>query len=384
MSGQMTTHTRRPWLRTVFSAVSLVVAVGLVVGLPYFVDVGWSDIWARFAALDPFVVAVLFALWFAGLWAYTYVLTASLPGLTNLQGFTLNAAGSAVSNLMPFGGAAGVAVTFALGRSWGFRTKEIAASALASGLWNVLARFLLPAFGLVALLATGRVPDARLAVPTGVAAAGLVALVSVTAAALRWDRAAAFLGRAADAAVRLLPRAVRPRNGRPSGALERVRTTTASVVGSAWPAMTAGMAAYVVLQAVLFCACLLATGAYIGLGEAIAAYALGRLLTTVVVTPGGFGITEAGTAAMLVSLGAPPGPVAAAVLLFATFTYVLEIPLGTVMWSLRGVVAHRPRTRLVTPTALSAAPRSAPSTSASSSAPPTSSTYAAPQGVEPR
>ena len=337
----MATDARRRWLRAALSAMSLALAVGLVIGLPYLIDIGWSDIWARFATLDPLLVAILFTLWFAGLWAYTYVLTASLPGLTNSQGFTLNAAGSAISNLMPFGGAAGVAVTFALARSWGFRTKEIAASAVASGLWNVMARFLLPAIGLVALLATGRVPDARLAVATGLAAAALIGLVTVAAAALRWEQAAVLVGRAADASVRLLPRAIRPPAGRPSSAFERVRSTTASVVGTAWPAMTAGMLAYVVLQAVLFCACLLATGAYIGLGEAIAAYALGRLLTTVVVTPGGFGITEAGTAAMLVSLGAPAGPVAAGVLLFATFTYVLEIPLGAVMWSLRGIM-YRP------------------------------------------
>lgn len=325
------------------SALSLLVAVGLVVCLPYFVDVGWSDIGAQFAALDPVVVAGLVVLWLAGLWAYTFVLTASLPGLSRPQAMTLNAAGSAVSNLMPFGGAAGVALTFALARSWGFRTNPIAVSTVTSGLWNVLARFLLPALGLVALLATGRVPDARVAVPALVAALALIGLVAATVTALRWDRAARITGRTADRVLRLLPHRIRPRHFLPSVSLARLRTTTAGLLRTAWPAMTAGMLAYLVLQAALFCACLAATGAYVGLGEAVAAFALGRLLTTVVVTPGGFGISEAGTAAAMVSLGGPAGPVAAAVLLFSTFTYILEIPLGALFWSLRGLVAQRPR-----------------------------------------
>jgi putative heme transporter len=286
-------------------------------------------------------------LWLAGLWAYTFVLTASLPGLSHPQAMTLNATGSAVSNLMPFGGAAGVALTFALARSWGFRPNPIAVSAVTSGLWNVLARFLLPALGLVALLATGRVPDARVAVPALVAALGLVAVVAATVTALRWDTAARVTGRVADDAMRLvpprlLPHRIRPPRFLPSVALARLRTTTAGLLRTAWPTMTAGMLTYLALQAALFCACLAATGAYVGLGAAVAAFALGRMLTTVVVTPGGFGISEAGTAAAMVSLGGAAGPVAAAVLLFSTFTYLLEIPLGALFWSLRGLVARRP------------------------------------------
>ncbi|WP_202806065.1 lysylphosphatidylglycerol synthase transmembrane domain-containing protein [Actinopolymorpha alba] len=335
--------------RPVMSALSILVAVGLVVGLPYFVGIGWGDIWAQFAELEWPVVVGLFGLWLAGLWAYTYVLTASLPGLTNPQALTLNCVGSAVSNLMPFGGAAGVAVNFALARAWGFRTQAVAVSTVTSGIWNLLARFLLPAFGLLALLASGRVPDAKLAVPAELAALALIGVVAATVLALRWDPAARMLGQAADTGVRLLPSRIRARVHRPSLALENLRGTTADLLRSAWPTMTLGMIAYVGLQAVLFCACLLATGAYIGLAEAIAAFALGRLLTTVVVTPGGFGIAEAGTAAVMIHLSAPAGPVAAAVLLFSMFTYVLEIPLGAIFWSLRTFVGPRGDARNAVP-----------------------------------
>ena len=41
-------------------------------------------------------------------------------------------------------------------------------------------------------------------------------------------------------------------------------------------------------------------------GQIFAAYAVGRLLTAVGVTPGGVGVTESGTAAVLVAWGAAP------------------------------------------------------------------------------
>lgn len=338
----------RRWVRTAASMVSALVAVGLVIGLPYFVGIHWGVIWAQFAVLDWKVVAGLFALWFAGLWCYTYVQTASLPGLGHRQALALNAVGSAVSNLMPFGGAAGVAINFAMARSWGFRNHAIAVATLASGIWNVLARFLLPALGLLALLVTGRVPDTWLAVPAGTAALILLGAVTALVTALRWDRAADVLGRAADRLLDLLPRGIRPKTTRPSRALDRMRLTTVDLLRESWPAMTLGMVSYLTLQAVLFCSCLLATGAYLGAGEAIAAYALGRLLTTVVVTPGGFGIAEAGTAAVMIHLGGSAGPVTAAVLLFSMFTFVLEVPLGALAWSLYSLATSRSRPRAAT------------------------------------
>jgi uncharacterized membrane protein YbhN (UPF0104 family) len=64
----------------------------------------------------------------------------------------------------------------------------------------------------------------------------------------------------------------------------------------------------------------------------IASFALSRLLTTAAVTPGGIGVTESGTAALLVAMGAAPAPTAAALLLFGFFTYAVEIPVGGLAW----------------------------------------------------
>ena len=83
-----------------------------------------------FATVAGQTIAVLTAvgllvLMLGGLWLYTFTLTGSLPGLTHGKALILNVCGSSVGNLMPAGGAAGVATTYALCRSWGFSRRGI-------------------------------------------------------------------------------------------------------------------------------------------------------------------------------------------------------------------------------------------------------------------
>nr|BFF03154.1 hypothetical protein GCM10020241_48290 [Streptoalloteichus tenebrarius] len=274
----------------------------------------------------------LVVLWFAGLWAYTYVLTGSLPGLTNAQALTMNAVGSAVSNLLPFGGAAGVAVTFAMAGTWGHRRRAIAISTVVSGVWNMLSRLALPAVGLLALIVSGHLPDRRLTVAAGVAVGTLVAGLGVLVAVLVSDAASRRIGGLLERCARVLPSRWRPAPGRIVDALHKTRHDTVDLMRTAWLQLSLGMLAYLGLQGVLFWWCLEATNAVVAFGPAVAAFALGRLLTTAVITPSGVGVSENGTAALLVAFGSAPGPVAAAVLLFSFFTYAIEIPFGGVAW----------------------------------------------------
>jgi uncharacterized membrane protein YbhN (UPF0104 family) len=86
------------------------------------------------------------------------------------------------------------------------------------------------------------------------------------------------------------------------------------------------MLAYLVLQGVLMWACLAVVGSDLGIAEVTAGYACGRMLTIVVLTPGGTGFAETGAAAVLIALGGDPAVTMAGVLLFSFFTYVCEIP----------------------------------------------------------
>ena len=314
--------------RVVLSASSLLAASGLLLALPYIVGVSWEQVWAVVGEVSPATLLWLTGLWLFGLWVYTYVLIASLPGLTHGRAFTLNAAGSAVSNLLPFGGAAGVALTFAMCRSWGYRTGAIAVSTVVTGVWNVLVKLLLPVAGIAALLVAGQVPDRRLETAAIVGCAVLLCVAGVVVLALGCEAVAEW---SRDGLIWLaagLPRRRRGTVVRAAGAVLRLRHTTIDVLRTGWAGLTGGMAGYVALQAALFAGCVWAAGAYVGPAETIAVFALNRMLTTAVVTPAGIGISETGSAALMVALGTPAAPAAAAALLHMMFTHTLEIPLG--------------------------------------------------------
>jgi uncharacterized membrane protein YbhN (UPF0104 family) len=324
---------RARWVRVVASVASLVLAgLLLAVALPRIAGVGWAAIGARIGALSTTTLLWLTIVWFAGLWCYTYVLTSSLPGLTHTQALVLNCAGSAVSNLLPFGGAAGVAVTFAMAGSWGHRRQAIAVSTLVSGAWNVLSRLALPAVGLVVSIASGYLPGRRFTVAAGVATTVLAAALALAVAALTCEATGRWAGQAVDRIAHLLPGRSRPALLRAAQALSQLRQTTVEVTRRGWPLLTLGMASYLCLQCVLFWACLTATGTHLGARAAIPAFALSRLLATAPITPGGAGVSESGTAAVLIALGAQPASTAAALLLFAFFSYTMEIPAGGLAW----------------------------------------------------
>jgi uncharacterized membrane protein YbhN (UPF0104 family) len=96
--------------------------------------------------------------------------------------------------------------------------------------------------------------------------------------------------------------------------------------------MTLGLTGFFAVYFVLFALCLRITDVDMFYGQVFAAYAIGRLLTAVGVTPGGLGVTETATAAALVAWGADPANATAAVVLFSVYTHLMEIPLGAMGW----------------------------------------------------
>jgi uncharacterized membrane protein YbhN (UPF0104 family) len=300
-------------------------ALMIVVALPAITGVTWPKIAAQLGALHPATLTLLGLVWFAGLWMYTFVLTGSLPGLRHTQALVLNTAGSAISNVLPFGGAAGVALTFTMAGSWGHSKRAVTVSTLVSGAWNVLFRLALPALGLTTLVLSGRIPDRRLTTAAAVAAAVFICAIATAVPLLTLTRTPVWLR----------PAVRRITSARSPGGLRRVltkvgqlRRTTVDVVRRGWPRLTLGMSGYLGLQYLLFWACLNATSAHVDVSATMAAFGLSRVLATTSITPGGIGVTETGTAALLVALGAPGPQAAAALVLFSLFTHALEIPVG--------------------------------------------------------
>ena len=101
---------RRRLAAPVLSGLVTVVSVVL---LPRAAGATWSQVGAVLVRLSPGSAVLLTIVWIAGLWAHSFVLAASLPGLTKRRALGLSRAGSAVSNVLPLGGAAGTGLNLA-------------------------------------------------------------------------------------------------------------------------------------------------------------------------------------------------------------------------------------------------------------------------------
>jgi putative heme transporter len=327
--------TRRRVLLRIGQLVASFTVVGFLFAqvLPRVTGTDGHAIWAHLSRLSTLDLGTLLVVWIAGLWAYTWVLTGSLPGLTHAQALTLNLAGSAVSNLVSFGGAVGIGVTFAMAGSWGFRAGAITLSTLVSGVWNVLAKLALPLVALVGLLVTGEIADRRIVVASVVAAALLTVAVAATVGALSSERVAGVVSTVVEWIGTRALRLVRSdRQIHWDKAVLEFRHQTVGLLRHGALHMSMGMVGYAALQAVLAWQCFRAVGSTLTVPEVFAGYALGRLLTSVVITPSGVGIAELGSAALLTTFGASPASTTAGVLLFSLFTYLIEIPVGALGW----------------------------------------------------
>lgn len=330
-------------LRAVVALALAVVMLGYV--FPHVVGATTSDIRAAFGAVSGREAAVLVALWACGLLTHSFVLTGALPGLTRGRALTLNLTGSAVANSLPLGGAAGVSLNYVMVRAWGIETAAFAAFTLVTNLWVVLLKLAMPAVALVALWATG--------VPVGIATrwtalasvAALAVLAAIVGLAVGSRRVAASLVALVVPVVTALRRVVR-REGDAARIGEGVlacRESVVSVLRKRWGQLSAGTVGYGLLQALLLWACLRAVGVDLPAAAVLAGFAVDRVMTLAVITPGAVGFTEAGTAAALVALGGSPAAVAAGVLLYRGFTFALEIPVGgtwLAAWLLRRRLAR--------------------------------------------
>ncbi len=306
-------------------------AVLLIWGLPHFAKTSWGEVWDIVDNLPLGRGLAFLGLVLLGLWSYTFTLTGSMPGLSHLRALIVNICGSSVSNLLPGGGAVGLAATYAICRSWGFGRRVVSTSAIVTGVWNTLSRIALPIIALAALTA------GRAGMPTVMRDAAVAAvlsgvlIVALFVGIIASESAAARIGHTLDRLLRPLTR----RTNRTMSIDALVRDLRARIIGvvrTGWLPMTLGLIGYFGCYYVLFVAIMRTTGVELFHGELFAAFAIGRLLTAVGVTPGGVGITETGTAAALVAWGAVPAEATAGVVMFSIFTHLMEVPLGALGW----------------------------------------------------
>jgi uncharacterized membrane protein YbhN (UPF0104 family) len=333
---QSAEHRKFPWKRLVQALISLVIVVGIFVGvMPLIADYG--DVFETIGAMSGIEVGslVLIGLW--NLVTYWFVLTAALPGLRLREAAVVNQASTAVSNTMPGGGVIGVGVSIAMLTSWGFRIGSIGRSAVVTGIWNNFVKLGMPVLALALLALEGDITPARL-LAAGIGIAVLIGAVVIFALLLRSDRLARAIGRGVG---RLVDWARRLLRKEPIGGWgERAstfRTETIGLLRHRWLWLTiATLVSHISLYLVL-----LASLRHVGVSQedlswiaVLAAFAFVRLISALPLTPGGVGVVELGYAAVM-TIGLDDitsAQVVAAILVFRAVTYLLPIPLGLISY----------------------------------------------------
>lgn len=326
------TRSRNRVRRVAQAVLGLGLAAALLIwGLPYFGKTTWSHVWEVLTRVPASTALLLLGGVVVGLYCYTFTLTASMHGLKHWQALIVNVAGSSVGNLLPGGGAVGLAATYTICRSWGFSRREISTSAIVTGVWNVLARIALPLLAIVGLYA-GTDPDVPRTLGDAALAAALTGsiLFGAFVAILVSERAAVAIGQGID---RVLGRLWRRRSMSVHDLVVDLRARISDIVRTGWISMTLGLVGFFGVYYAIFLVCMHVTGVHLFYGQLFAAYAIGRLATAVGVTPGGLGITESVTAAALVAWGAEPDAAVAGAVLFSAYTHFMEIPLGALGWA---------------------------------------------------
>ncbi|MGB7448852.1 MAG: lysylphosphatidylglycerol synthase transmembrane domain-containing protein [Ornithinimicrobium sp.] len=328
------------WAQVIQSAVGIALAAALVVlGLPWVADTTWPQILAQLEGVGPGSAALMAGLLVLGLYCYTYTMTASLPGLTHLRGLMVNASGSMVSNVLPGGGAAGVALTFVMFRSYGFARRAISTSIVVLTMWNILARLALPVLGALAVL-LGPVTAPRTVLLAAAVATGIgLLLLGFFAGVIFSDRIAREVGSTVSSATAPIARRF-PRVSHLDGLIEDHRARVAAIVRSSSIQLSLGLAGMFGCLFVLYVVSARTVGLELGVVALFAAYAFRQVLTVIAITPGGLGVTEIGTVGILVAFGGDPVAASAAAVLYALFTHLLEVPLGALAlvgwWTGRG------------------------------------------------
>lgn len=319
----------RTWRRLRFVG-SWALALGLVaVGIPQAVDVSWHGVLPVLRSLHWPAVLGLVVLWFLGLVVHSSVLTAAAPSLTHRRALALNLTGSAVANVVPLGGAAGVELNRRMMRAWGIDGRRFAGYTFLTNLVDIGAKLVLPVIAVVALAHAGESVTAALRYTALLAGLAFVGLAACAAAVLASPRCTVGVGRAVEWVARPVLRVLRRTTDLDvAGPLLDVRRECAQVVSRGWLRMSLGMGGYIALQGLLLGLCLHVTHSGVTWTEVLAGFALERTLTVLPVTPGGVGIADVGLVGILMALGGDPAGAAAGAVLYRGFVFALEIPVG--------------------------------------------------------
>ena len=256
---------------------------------------------------------------------------ALLPQLSWLGALGFTQASTALTLVLPGGAPLGMALSFGLLRRLRVAAGAAGFAVALTGIWSQVMILLYPLVGAVLVLGSGNLSPSSLSIAgASGAAAAVIALLAV--AALRSRRAALKLGDAAGRVGARFARLLRRSPPAWSGeALVRVREERLDDLRRRWPVLTAATLGNQLTAYLIFELSLRAVGISVGTlspSESFLAWAIGRVISSLPLTPGGVGFVELGMIGTLVGFGAPHAHIVAAVLLYRALVIVPTLVVG--------------------------------------------------------
>jgi uncharacterized membrane protein YbhN (UPF0104 family) len=256
---------------------------------------------------------------------------ALLPQLSWFGALGFTQASTALTIVLPGGAPLGMAISFGLLRRLGVTAGEAGFAVALTGIWSQVMIFLYPLVGAALVLGSGNLSPSTLAIAGASGAAGAL-IVGLAVAALRSTRAALWLGDAAGRAGARVARFFRRTPPAWSGeALVRLREDRVAHLRRRWPSLTASTLANQLSAYLIFEFSLRAVGISVETippSEAFLAWAIGRVISSLPLTPGGIGVVELGMIGPLVGFGGPRAHVVAAVLLYRGLVIIPTLVVG--------------------------------------------------------
>jgi uncharacterized protein (TIRG00374 family) len=308
-----------------------VVAATFVFVLPRLADYG--DVWSVVKALSWQQIGALVLATLLNLVTFAPPWMVALPGLGFRRAFVLTQASTASTYIAPGGAAVGVALAFAMLRSWGFAAGPVGLAAAVTGIWNQFALLGFPVIAL-ALLTLQKEQNALLQTVALIGLAVFIVAAAAFAAGLSTPKLARFVGEIAARFVNWLLRLVRRGPvGWTGDAFVRFRDEAVALLHRRWHLLTLATLAGQLSVFVLFLVSLRVldvSASEVSAIEAFAAWSLVRLLGSLPITPGGIGVVEVGLTTALIGFGGANAEVVAAVLVYRFLTIVPTLVLGLI------------------------------------------------------
>ncbi|HEY7420846.1 MAG TPA: lysylphosphatidylglycerol synthase transmembrane domain-containing protein [Gaiellaceae bacterium] len=270
---------------------------------------------------------------------------AVLPQLSFVAALAFTQASTALTTLLPGGAPLGMALSFGFLRRLRVDRGHAGFAVAVTGIWSQVMILIYPLVGAILVFATGNLSSSTAAIAGASAACGAL-IVGLAVAALRSPGAARRLG---DAAARIGARFARLFHRAPpdwSGdALVNLRAERLVLLRRRWGWLTAATLANQLTAYLVFEFSLRAVGvsvASVPPSEAFLAWAIGRVISSLPLTPGGIGVVELGMIGTLVGFGASNAHVVAAVLLYRGVIVLPTLVIGLLALPALGRLARAP------------------------------------------